>query len=152
MLSTKWIAPGSQGFKAQLTCVTSLAVRFMNQERGLVVTSLHQASQAVTRPLDQQPREDLPRWANHLQGAPLTTLLTTQLGNCYYLICKSETEQDFSQVITPRELEFEMKPLTLKCIFPVLCVWGGGLLCNPGWIWTHNTARLKFLLKSGIAG
>lgn len=86
------------------------------------MTSLHQASQAVTRPLDQQPWEDLPRWANHLQGAPLTTLLTTQLGNCYYLICKSETEQDFSQVITPRELEFEMKPLTLKCMFPVLCV------------------------------
>lgn len=94
----------------------------MNQERGLVVTSVHQASQAVTRPLDQQPWEDLPCWANHLQGAPLTTFLTTQLDNCYYLIRRSETEQDFSQVITPRELKFEMKRLTLKCIFPVLCV------------------------------
>lgn len=83
---------------------------------------LHQAPQTVTRPLDQQPQEDLLRWANHLQDDPLTTLLTIQLGNYYYLICRSETEQEFSQVITPRELKFEMKQLTLKCIFPVLCV------------------------------
>lgn len=101
----------------------------MNQERGLAAI-LHQASQAVTRPLDQQPGEDLPRRANHLQGDPLTMFWTIQLGNYHYLICRSETEQEFSEVITPRELKFELKQLTLECVFPVLCVWDGGLLCH----------------------
>jgi hypothetical protein len=99
-LFNKWITPHSD-CEAQLADIASLGVSCSFWDSGKRLSR----GSAFQLPLQMghlsiraaaTVKEDLPVWAIHQQGDPLTSFLTIQLGNYYYLTCRSETEKEFA--------------------------------------------------------